>query len=118
MGSGNIKGFDAANIAKVMFGGVGIECVGSQVVVALDQPESAGWDNQVQVSGFAADRAIAFVDCQCTRRIHFKTNLTTMKNLLMFHHILRFILISRGFCEAGVPARRALLKGLLCTIGL
>src|SRR5258706_8657406 len=56
----DVEGFYAADGAKQVLGRVRVEAVGGQDFAPAEKLETLGRDDEVQVSGFAADRAIAF----------------------------------------------------------
>jgi hypothetical protein len=56
----NVKHLYSANFAEKMFGHARIECVRAELVLALQQFETSSWHDQMQKSGFATDRTIAF----------------------------------------------------------
>ena len=56
----DVEGFYAADGAKQMLGRVRVEAVGGQDFAPAEKLETLGRDDEVKVSGLAADRAIAF----------------------------------------------------------
>ncbi len=54
-----IEGLDAAMSAEQMFCGAGVEAVGGQAILALQQVKVLLADDQMKKTGHPADRAIA-----------------------------------------------------------
>src|SRR5438067_9163644 len=61
-----------------MPGGSGIEPVGGQKFLSREQLGAGAWSDEVEIAGFAANRAIAVHHFQNRRRQDFKTDAAAM----------------------------------------
>ena len=78
IGARNIEGFDAAVGAESVPGDPGVEGVGGEILLALDEAEPAGGNDQVEVGGHRADRTVAELDFELCGRIDFESNPTAV----------------------------------------
>ena len=69
-----------------MLGRVSIETVGPERVAAAKQLKSIGRDNEVQVTGLAANGAVAFRYSQSPRSDDLKSDATTVTTTAMRNH--------------------------------
>jgi hypothetical protein len=60
IGAGNVEGVDAAMAAEGMLRDAGIEAIGGEIVMAVQQFELPGRDANVKDALLGADRAVAF----------------------------------------------------------
>ena len=92
IGARNIEGFDAAVGAESVPGDPGVEGVGGEILLALDEAEPASGNDQVEVGGHRADRTVAELDLELCGRIHLEPDFSTMASapvgneLMIFRH--------------------------------
>ena len=82
----HVERFDAAHGTEQVLGRVSIEAVGPKRVAAAKQFKSIGRDHEVQVTGLAANGAVAFGYAQPLRRDDLKSDTTTMTTTAMRNH--------------------------------
>src|SRR5690348_14241545 len=70
----HVKRFHAAMRAEQMPRGTGIEAVFGERILALQQPETRGWHDQMHEARHAADRAVALLHLRSRWRVHFETH--------------------------------------------
>ena len=78
VGARDVKGLDATVGAKTVLGDTGVECVGGEVLFTLNEPESGGGHNQMEVGGHRTDRTIAELGFDLRRRVHLEPDPTTV----------------------------------------
>src|SRR5215471_14211604 len=70
----HIEGFDAALRAEKVFGCHRIELISRQHVLALDKPEAVARNDEMQVTRYRTDGAVAIENLQLVGHEHFKGN--------------------------------------------
>ena len=93
IGARNIEGFDAAVGAESVPGDPGVEGVGGEILLALDEAEPAGGNDQVEVGGHRADRTVADLDLELCGRVHLETHSTAVAAAGVGYEVL---LVSHG----------------------
>jgi len=93
IGARNIEGFDAAVGAESVPGDPGVEGVGGEIRLALDEAEPAGGNDQVEVGGHRADRTVTELDLELGGRIDFESNPTAVTSAGVGYEVL---LVSHG----------------------
>jgi hypothetical protein len=78
IGARHVKRLDPANAAKQVLRNAGIEPVIGQLILPLDEVESRSRDDQMQETGFGADRTIASLGQDPNRGIDLKSNGATV----------------------------------------
>ena len=74
VGSGHIEGLDPAMAAEKVLCHARIEGIAGQGALALEEPETAVGDDQVQKTQLPTARAIAGKDLEGFRRIHLESD--------------------------------------------
>ncbi len=87
MRSGNIVGFDPAMPAKIVARDTGIECIGFNRVLALDEAKILPRYKKVQKTAHTADTAITARRRNVGRRINFELYLAAVAAALMRCHL-------------------------------
>ena len=85
IGTWNIKRLDATNPAKTVLGHPTVKGVGLQLLLPGEQAELAAGNDQVQVTGFGTDRAIAILDLDIRIGLNFKLYGATVAASLVEH---------------------------------
>ena len=84
IGARDVKGFDAANRAKQVLRGAGVERIGGEKLRAAQQFEARFGDNEMKVAAFAADRAVALSRLDLGGRFDFELHPAAMTPAEMF----------------------------------
>ena len=74
----DVKGFDAAVDAETVLRDPGVEGVGGEILLALEEAEPAGGDDQVEVGGLGADRTVTELGIELGGGIDLETNPTAV----------------------------------------
>ena len=80
-----VKALDPANFAKKMLGRAGAEAIGRQGVCAAQQFKIGVRDNQVEIAGLRADRAVAVEHFERRRDLDGETHRATVAAALKLH---------------------------------
>jgi len=107
IGARNIEGFDAAVGAESVPGDPGVEGVGGEILLALDEAEPAGGNDQVEVGGHRADRTVAELDLELCGRVDLELHHSTVAAsvvgdaLILFRHGRQCSSAARPILDAG-----------------
>jgi hypothetical protein len=70
--------------AKMMFGNLGIEGIGTQCICALQQRKSGGWDDEMNEPFLGTNRAVTINGCELFD-LDLITNCTAVTSTLINH---------------------------------
>src|SRR5688572_20022153 len=82
----HVERFDAAGGAEVMPRRPGVERIGGQGFLALDEPEAMRGHDEMLVREAAAHRAIALIDAELGGCLHFEAHASAMASALVVDH--------------------------------
>lgn len=82
---GDVKGFDAAYLAKLMLCNACVELICGDELAAGQQLELRLWNDQMQETGHSADGAIAVLHLHVSWRIDFKFNCSAVATAIIDH---------------------------------
>ena len=91
IGARNVKRGNAASRAKMMFGGMGVESIGGEVLPLRQQAEPFARNDPMDISLFGADRAVALRNAAINWPGNFVTNATAMASTTVDRAVLRLV---------------------------
>jgi len=92
VGAGNVEGLNATVGTEGVLGLVGVEGVGTEAVVTLDQLELVQWDDEMTILLLHADGAVALDDIEDGRSPHFEPDGAAVAATGVFHDIISSLL--------------------------